>query len=308
MKTFWLGAMNFGGRVSEAESKAIIACALSRGVTHIDTSNSYGDGTSERIVGEAIGKSLDVVVATKVGMGRIGGKTEGLSSTVIAASVEASRKRLKRDVLDILYLHAPDPETPIELTIETIVKLIDERKIRRWGVSNYAAWQIAEMLLFCDRQKVDRPAISQVLYNVVVRQIELEYLSFARGRNVLTVVYNPLGGGLLSGKHRLEALPTTASRFAKNKMYQRRYWSKPMFDRAVALEAVALEAGRSLVSLAYGFIAAREGVSGILVGPSDVSHIDDALLAMSQPLDASTIKKIDEIEITISGTDARYAR
>ena len=307
-KTLWLGAMNFGGRVSKEASQSIIAHALSRGLVHIDTSNSYGDGESERIVGASIGKSLDVVVATKVGMARRGGRSEGLSPQAIVASVDASRKRLGRDILDILYLHAPDPETPIEATLETLVQLIDERKIGSWAVSNYAAWQVAEMLLLCEARKWPKPALSQVLYNTLVRQIELEYLPFARARGVKTVVYNPLAGGLLSGKHRSENLPNSASRFAKNTLYQKRYWSKPMFDRVTALEGIARDARRSLVALSYGFLAAREGVSGILVGPSEVSHIDDAIDAMSLPLDTSILNKIDAFESSILGTDARYAR
>ena len=308
MKTIWLGAMNFGTRVSDAESKSIIGHAIERGITHFDTSNSYGDGTSERIVGDAMGKAVDVTLATKVGMGKSRGKSEGLSPKTIVASVEASRKRLRRETIDVLYLHAPDPETPIEQTIGAIVKLIDERKIRRWGVSNYAAWQVAEILLFCAAQQVPRPAISQVLYNVLVRQIELEYMPFAKARALETVVYNPLAGGLLSGKYSHDDPPTSASRFAKNKLYQRRYWSRPMFGRAAALEEVARDAGRSLLSLAYGFVAANDGVSGVLVGPSAAAHVDAAILAMSEPLNASILKKIDEIEMAMSGTDARYAR
>ncbi len=304
----WLGAMNFGGRVPRDTSDAIIKHALSRGVTHIDTSNSYGDGTSETIVGETVGKLLDVTVATKVGLARRAGKNEGLSPAIIRASVDASRKRLRRDTLDTLYLHAPDPETPVDVTIGTLVQLIDEHKIRSWSVSNYAAWQLAEMLLFCEQRGLPKPQLSQVLYNVLVRQVELEYLSFAKARGIRTLVYNPLAGGLLTGKHSHASLPTATSRFANNKVYQRRYWSKPMFDRVAVLEQIARDCDRSLLSLAYGWLAARQGVAGILVGPSAVSHIDDAIGALALPLDVQTIKQLDDLEAAGSGTDARYAR
>jgi aryl-alcohol dehydrogenase-like predicted oxidoreductase len=304
----WLGAMNFGSRIAADLSVAIIEHALSRGITRIDTSNSYGDGISETIVGDTVGKLLDVYVATKVGLARKSGQNEGLSPGVIRESVDASRRRLRRDAIDTLYLHAPDPRTPIDVTIGALVQLIDEGKIRSWSVSNYAAWQIAEMLQFCETRGLPKPQFSQVLYNVLVRQIELEYLAFARARSVCTIAYNPLAGGLLSGKHRHDSLPTAASRFAKNKVYQGRYWSRSMFDRVAALQKIAHDCGRPLVSLSYGWLAAQEGIAAVLVGPSAVSHIDEAIDALARPLDGHYVNMIDDVEAAASGTDVRYAR
>ena len=180
----FLGAMNFGKRTSEAESKAVVARALELGIEHIDTANAYGEGISETIVGDALRRSGGardkVTIATKCGFGRVAGKLEGLSRARIREAIDGSLSRLGTDHVDVYYLHVPDHDTPIDETLDAVAELLEEKKILAWGVSNYAAWQVLEMIHKADARKMPRPVIAQQLYNVLLRQLDVEYFAFAR--------------------------------------------------------------------------------------------------------------------------------
>src|SRR5437868_2975832 len=171
-----LGTMNFGKRTPPAVSIQIIARAEECGIVFLDTANAYNDGESERIVGRAIaGRREEFLVATKVGLARIDGKPEGLGGERVLRACDESLSRLGTEYIDVYYLHAPDPRTPIEQTLGAIATLLGAGKIRAWGVSNYASWQILEMFGHAERLGLPRPALSQVIYNLLVRQIEIEY-------------------------------------------------------------------------------------------------------------------------------------
>ena len=176
-----VGTMNFGARTPAPEARRIVSRALERGVPFFDTANSYGNGEAERLLGQALrGRRAEVGLATKVGLARVRGKPEGLSAGQVVRAVEDSLKRLGTDYVDVLYLHAPDPATPVEETLEAVHGLLRAGKARHWGVSNHAAWQLLELRGLCDARGMPRPALSQVLYNVLVRQVEVEYLPFTR--------------------------------------------------------------------------------------------------------------------------------
>lgn len=299
-----LGCMNFGRRTPEPEAKKIIARALERGVTLFDTANAYNDGESERIVGRAL-RGHDVHLATKVGSW----KREGLSAARVAAACDESLQRLGRDHIDLYYLHVPDPSTPIEVTLDAFGTLLGSGKITRIGVSNYASWQVLEMFQHCDRAGLARPVVSQQLYNLLIRQLDLEYLRFAARYALHTTVYNPLAGGLLARTgDEITAAPTRGSRFDKNALYQRRYLSDVFFEATRAYAALAQELGLDLVTLAYAWLAQRPGVDSILVGPGSVAHLDDALDAVATPLPSQAVEAIDAIHRDLVGTDASYAR
>ena len=173
--------MNFGKRTPAPEARRIVDRAIERGVRFFDTANVYGNGESERILGQALrGRRAEVGIATKVGIARVQGRPEGLSAARVERALEESLERLGTDFVDLFYLHAPDPATPIEETLEAMGRVLQAGKARHWGVSNFAAWQILELNTLCDARGLPRPAVSQVLYNLLVRQIELEYLPFTR--------------------------------------------------------------------------------------------------------------------------------
>jgi aryl-alcohol dehydrogenase-like predicted oxidoreductase len=306
-----LGCMNFGKRTSEAEALRILDRAIGAGIEVIDTANVYNDGESERIVARALRQRRDsrpLKVATKVGFARVDGKPEGLSPAAIARACDASLARLGLDAIDIYYLHAPDPSVPIEDTLGALAELRHAGKIYDFGVSNFASWQILEIFGICERIGLARPVISQVIYNVLIRQVEIEYLRFAQKYQLHTTVYNPLAGGILARPMTRELGIPQGGRFDNNKLYQRRYWSDRMFDAAAALASAAAVHDRTLLELAYGWLAVRPGVDSILVGPASVEHLDAALAALARPLPPELLARADEIHAEMSGTDASYAR
>ena len=297
----FVGTMNFGKRTPEREARAIVACALERGITAFDTANAYCDGESERILGRALGaRRPDCFVATKVGFGRTGGRPEGLSAMRVTEAIDESLARLAMDYVDVYYLHVPDYTTPIEATLEAMARVLDAKKARAWGVSNFASWQILEMFAIADRTGMPRPLISQQMYNLLVRQLEIEYFKFTAQHPIHTTVYNPLAGGLLSGKQ--------GARFEKNTLYQKRYLSRAFFEATAELGKIAERAGMSSVDLAYAWLARRPGVDSILVGPATVVHLEAAIDARLRLLDEETRDAVDAVHRQLAGTDATYAR
>lgn len=304
-----LGAMNFGKRTDEKESRAVVARALDLGIVHIDTANAYNDGASERIVGEAVRSRRDqVVLATKCGFGRREGKPEGLGPERVRAAIDESLGRLGTDWVDIYYLHVPDHDTPIEKTIDAVGDLLEKKKIRAWGVSNYAAWQVLEMIHLADERKMPRPRIAQQLYNVLLRQLDVEYFAFARRYEVHTTVYNPLAGGLLAGKHQRDGSTQKGSRFDKNSLYQRRYFTDTMFDRVEALRDLARAERMSLLDLSYAWLAGAPGVDSILLGPASVTQLEEGVAACSRGLSPEVRGLVDALHRVWVGTDASYVR
>ncbi len=303
-----LGTMNFGKRTPASDSERIIHGAIERGIDFFDTANVYCDGESERILGRALkGKRGACTIATKVGFARIDGKAEGLGRARLLAACYASLSRLGIDCIDLYYLHVPDHATPIEESLDALSELLDKKKISRWGVSNYASWQILEMMHIADARKMPRPVMSQQIYNVLIRQLEVEYFKFTRKFPIVTTVYNPLAGGLLTGKHACGA-SQKGSRFENNRLYQTRYWSEAMFDRTEELGAIARDEGLALTDLAYAWLAGRPEVDAILVGPGTMEHLDSALAACDQVLSPAVRQRIDDAYRNWQGTDVTYAR
>ncbi len=311
----FLGAMNFGRRTPEAESHRIVARALELGIVHIDTANAYGDGASETIVGHAIkGRRDEVVIATKCGFGRIGGKLEGLSGARIREACDASLARLGTDWIDIYYLHVPDHETPIDETLDALAGLVEDKKIRAWGVSNYASWQILEMIHAGEAKRegkakpLPRPIIAQQLYNVLLRQLDVEYFAFARRYGIHTTVYNPLAGGLLAGKHARDGSTQRGSRFDKNRLYQGRYFTDVMFDRVDALSDLARAEGMSLLELSYAWLSGAPGVDSVLLGPASVTQLEEGVNACTRGLTPEVRGLVDALYRVWLGTDTSYVR
>jgi aryl-alcohol dehydrogenase-like predicted oxidoreductase len=304
-----LGTMNFGKRTSAAESARIMDRAVERGVALFDTANMYSDGESERLVGRAIAaKRGSIVLATKVGYGRVGGKSEGLSRAAITRALDESLGRLATDYVDVYYLHGPDAATPIEETIDAIAEQIAKGRVRHLGVSNFSSWQILEIDHLCDARGLARPRISEVMYNLLIRQVEVEYLRFARQYPIHTTVYNPLAGGLLTDRYLPGQSVASGSRFDKNKLYQKRYWNDRMLELVASYRALAAEHPLSTVELAYAWLAHTPGVDSILVGPGSVDHLDAALDAVEKPISAELREKARALHEAFTGTDASYAR
>ena len=299
------GTMNFGKRTPEEEAHRIVARALERGVTLFDTANAYGD--SEPILGRALRGQRSARIASKVGSRPAGEGREGLKADVVLRACDETLQRLGVERIDLYYLHWPDMRTPLEETLSALQNLVQAGKIGHWGISNYASWQIVDMERICARTGLSRPTTAQQIYNLLIRQLDVEWWAFTRQHPIHTTVYNPLAGGLLAGRA-LRVEPAKGSRFDGNKMYQRRYLSDRFFELVEAYSELAREAGLTPVQLAYGWLAARPGVDSVLLGPADVSQLDAGIDACAKPLGADLCARIDDIHRAFSGTDATYAR
>lgn len=310
---FVLGTMTFGDTADEAASAAILDSALEAGITVVDTANGYAGGTTEGILGRLLGSRRDdVILASKAGMPHPdAGEDSPLSARALRASVEGSLARLGTDRIDLFYLHQPDRAAPLEETLSTFADLVREGKVQALGVSNFAAWQIGDVIRVADEVGAPRPVVAQQLYNLVARRIESEYLEFAAIHDLHTMVYNPLGGGLLTGKHTFEATPGEG-RFGDSRlaaMYRERYWNEDLFRAIGALTEVAASAGLSLVELSFRWLFSQPGVGSVLLGGSKPEQFKANLpFAAAPPLDADLLKACDEIGATLNGPMPAYNR
>ena len=302
-----VGTMNFGKRTPAAEAERIVAFSVERGLRYFDTANVYNAGESERILGRALkGRRASSRIASKVGIGRIG-SNEGLAPERIRAAIDESLERLGTDYLDLYYLHAPDPKTSLESTLEAMDGLVKAGKIRAWGVSNYASWQIGDIFHICKARGFAKPVISQLLYNLLIRQLDLEYFAFAKQSAIHTTVYNPLAGGLLAGKG-LSNQIEPGSRFDNNQMYQRRYLSDRFFELTQAYAQLARDSGLDPVQFAYGFVAQKPGVDSILLGPATQAQLEAGITGAALQLPNQLVEQANELHRAYLGTDVSYAR
>ena len=223
-------------------------------------------GESERIVGKALsGRRDQIVLATKAGEQVSSGPFgSGLSRKHVIAEAEASLKRLGTDYIDIYYMHKPDPHTPVGETLGAFSDLVRAGKVRYVGMSNYAAWQVGEALYQSRQRGLSEPVVSQQVYNLITRGIETEFLPFAKTYQRATVIYNPLAGGFLTGKHKRGA-PSVNTRFSLKKSYEDRYWNGRNFDAVDELMAIADRAGMTIAEMALRFCL-RDGIDSVLIG------------------------------------------
>jgi aryl-alcohol dehydrogenase-like predicted oxidoreductase len=306
-----MGTMTFGDQADENESRRMVDFCLDAGINFFDTANVYHQGRSEEVLGKCLGpKRSSIVLASKV-RGVMGEPPRygGLSRKAIRMAIDESLKRLHTDYLDIYYLHQPDHDTPIEETLEAMRDLYKEGKARYIGCSNYAAWQIGEMFSICRAENIVPPWISQPMYNLLARGIEQEYLAFARRHEVSCICYNPLAGGLLTGKHDLNRGPLPGTRFDGNENYQRRYWRPEYFDAVKELKKLAQQCGRSLPELAFSWIIHQPGVDSVLVGASSLKQLQENLAAAGSPaLPSEVLEACDTIWSTLRGPTPIYNR
>ena len=305
-----LGTMTFGMQTEEADAARMIDMALDQGVNFIDTADVYVGGVSEEIVGRVLqGRRDRVVLASKVAnkSGPDPIRDVGLNRWHVLRGVEESLRRLQTDCLDILYMHRPDPATPIEETLAAFDLLVRQGKVLYVGMSNHAAWQVCEALWKAQDGGWARPAVMQVPYNLIARSIDEECVAFSRQHHIGMAVYNPLAGGLLTGKHERGA-PTPGTRFALNANYQDRFWSEPHFDAVEALRPVAAAAGLELTELALRWLLSQPHVDSIILGVSKVEHLRQNLAACQGRLDEATLAACDEAWATLRGPHFRYNR
>jgi aryl-alcohol dehydrogenase-like predicted oxidoreductase len=305
------GTMTFGAQTDEGTAVRMIDRCLEAGVNFFDTANVYNQGRSETIVGKALaGRRGKVILATKVrGKMESAPDETGLARAAICKALDSSLKRLQTDHVDLYYLHQPDYDAPIEETLAAIDELVRAGKVRYPAVSNYAAWQVAEIHWICEKKGYKPPYISQPMYNLIARGIEEEYLPFCQRFGVAVVPYNPLAGGLLTGKHARQSGPIQGTRFDGNQMYQDRYWHADDFTAVEELKSVAREAGKTLVELAFQWLLSQPAVDSIILGASRLEQLQENLKACEGgPLDAAVLARCDAVWKRLRGVTPKYNR
>ena len=305
-----LGTMTFGAQADEAGASAILDTAAEAGVTLLDAADVYPaggtPGTTEEIVGRWLrGKRDQFVVATKCGM-PVGPAPwqKGCSRSHILRSVDASLRRLGTDHVDLYQLHCFDPLTPLDETLGALDSLVRSGKVRHLGCSNWFAYQLALALGRSDVHDWERFVSVQPRYNLLHRPMERELVPLCLDQGVGMIPYNPLAGGLLTGKHRHVEAPDPETRFGRSPVYRDLYWREEEFDTVDTVEALAREAGLPLTTLAVAWTLAQPGVTASIIGASRVDQLADSLAAATTSLDEDLLRRLHRATVAHRGGPA----
>lgn len=301
-----LGTMTFGLQCDEAASFAILDAAAQAGINFLDTADVYPLGGTLEDVGrteEIIGKWLrgrrdQFIVATKCA-GKAGPAPwqQGTSRKHVLSAVEASLRRLGTDYVDLYQVHHFDAATPHDETLEAFDTIVRSGKARYVGCSNYLAYRLARALGRSEALGLTRFASVQPRYNLLFRQIERELLPLCAEEGLAVMPYNPLAGGLLTGKHRASA-PPPEGRFTlgtAGSMYAERYWKEREFAAVAALADLAGEAGVELTTLAVAWVLANPAITAPIVGASRPEQLKANVAALDLAIDPGLKAKLDAL-------------
>jgi aryl-alcohol dehydrogenase-like predicted oxidoreductase len=281
----------------ETESRRIIDAFLDAGGNFIDTANVYVAGESEEVVGRAIkARRDDVVLATK-GWGPIGEgpNTTGLGRKYLARALEASLRRLGTDYVDLYQCHRPDPDTPVEETMATLHSFVQSGKVRYIGCSNWTGSQIVEAQ-WAAKENGGTPFVSlQPRYSLTSRQIEADTLPACQRHGLGTMIYSPLGGGVLTGKYRKGEQPPADSRAARGGPWARMLEDERALDTADAVGKVAAELGTTSTAVAIAWVLARRGVTSVIIGPRTFEQYEQNMEGFDLTLDPATVKQLSDL-------------
>jgi len=305
-----LGTMTFGNQCDEPTSHAIMSKAFDAGVTFFDTADAYPLGATLETVGRTEeyigrwfqghpGRRSQVVLATKF-YGQVGSgpNDQGGSRKHIVQAIEGSLRRLQTDYIDLYQMHFPDHETPIDETLSALDDLVHSGKVLYIGCSNFPAWELCEALWTSDKLGLARFDSVQPRYNLLFRQIEAELLPLAMDQGIGVISYNPLAGGLLTGRYQPGQAPAEGSRFTvqnAGKLYQARYWQEPQMQAVEELKAFCQEHHIDIAQLAIAWVLAQPAITSAIVGASKPEHLDQTLPAVDLVLDEQMRAVCDDI-------------
>jgi 1-deoxyxylulose-5-phosphate synthase len=311
-----LGTMTFGLQCDEEQSRAILDASAESGINFIDTADVYPLGGSLETVGrteEIIGRWLgsrrsEFIVATKC-VGPMGPNEwdRGASRKHVLDAIDGSLRRLGTDYVDLYQLHFPDSTTPIDETLEALDAVVRSGKARYVGCSNFLAYKLARAIGRSEARGLVRFDSVQPRYNLIFREIERELLPLCAEEGIGVIPYNPIAGGLLSGKHDRGAAPTEGTRFTvanAGVMYQQRYWHERELGTVDALRPIAAEAGISMATLAVAWVLANPTITSAIVGASRPGQLADSVAALDVTLDAGTLQRLDELTAEYRRGDA----
>jgi aryl-alcohol dehydrogenase-like predicted oxidoreductase len=299
-----LGTMTFGSPVAEADAVRLVHGAMDLGINFIDTANVYEGyarylgspgGTAEEIIGKALsGRRDQAVVATKVcaPIGP-GPQDRGLSASHILREVDRSLKRLQTDYIDLYIIHWPDKHVPLETTLAAIDQCVRQGKVRYFGASNHNAAQLCEMLWLADRNGWPRVVSSQIPFSLLRREFQQD-LEFCQRHSIGVTPYQPLQGGLLTGKYSRGQKPPVDSRAAEKPDWMWNF-DDSLFDRLekIATLATELRIPASQYSLAWAL--RQPAMSSLVVGVKSLQQIQDAVASLEIEIPPAHLDQIDQV-------------
>ena len=292
-----LGCNNFGGRLELPETKAVVHAALDAGVNFFDTADIYGGrGGSETQLGEILGSERQhIILASKFGMKMSDdGKEQGASRSYIVKAVEGSLKRLRTDYLDLYQIHQPDPNTPIEETLEALSELTQQGMVRYLGLSNYSAEGISQAQDEAKRLGVPGFVSSQDEYSLLVRELETTLLPTLTEQSLGLLPYFPLANGLLTGKyHAGEAAPGDARLSGRGE--GDKYFNEENLETVEKLRAFAKARDRTLLELAFSWLLSKPVVSSVIAGATKPEQIEANAQAADWQLSEDELAEVDEL-------------
>lgn len=303
-----LGTMTFGNQCDEPTSHAIMDQAFAGGVTFFDTANAYPLGSTSEMLGRtekyigswlSQGKREQIVLATKF-FGKMGAglNEKGGSRKHIVQAVEASLKRLQTDYIDLYQMHFPDPETPLDETLRALDDLVRSGKVLYIGCSNYPAWLLTRALWISDKAGLARFDCVQPRYNLLFRHIEAELLPLAVDQGIGVISYNPLAGGVLTGRYQPGEKPGEGTRFTvrnAGELYQSRYWQDPQLQAVAKLKALCQEQDLALAQVALAWVLAQPAITSAILGASRPEQLAQTLPAVDLVLNEQILAACDDV-------------
>ena len=300
-----LGTMTFGAETDREGAHAQLDAFLEAGGTLVDTADVYTAGTSEEIIGEWFADrpaeiTERVVLATK---GRFPTSGEpngvGLSRRHLTRALDASLRRLGVEAIDLYQVHAWDPWTPVEETLETLDAFVRAGKVHNVGLSNFTGWQLQKAVDVADSAGLSRPVTLQPQYSLLVREVEWEIVPAAEHNGLGLLPWSPLGGGWLSGKYTRDTPPTGATRLGENpergvEAYARRNAQQRTWDVIDAVQTIAQGRGVSMAQVALAWLAAQPVVSSVVLGARTLEQLQDDLGSADLELEVEELVALDE--------------
>jgi aryl-alcohol dehydrogenase-like predicted oxidoreductase len=315
-----LGTMTFGLQTDEPTSHRILDTATDGGITFLDTADVYPlggtvetTGRTEEIIGRWLraqgpGRRGQFIVATKA-VGKMGPNSwdQGASRKHLLDAIDASLKRLQTDHVDLYQLHSDDRETPLDESLEALDVIVRSGRARYIGVSNFLAYRLARAIGRAELHRLTRLVSVQPRYSLLFREIERELLPLASEEGLGVIPYNPLAGGLLSGKYKADEKPEDNTRFTLGTaggMYQDRYWNERSFATIAQLDKLADEAGVPLATLAVAWVMANPLITAPLLGASKPEQLTATLAAAEYKLEPALKQKLDDLTAEYRKGDA----
>lgn len=302
-----LGTMTFGEQIFGEDVRNIVECFLSHGYKELDTAYVYNDGECERLLGEALkGISRDSYeISSKVNP-RISGKLDG---EAVLSQVNGSLERLGIERMDTLYLHFPDPQTPVESALEACAKLYDEGKFVTLGLSNFPAWLVGEVYNICDRHGWMLPKVYEGLYNPLSRFAERELNRALDYYGMCFYAYNPLAGGMLTNKYSGKDRTLKTGRFTNRPNYQQRYWKDSYFESIDRIKETCQKYDINIVEAAYRWLANHSMLNGdrgdaIIVGASRLAQLEQNMETLQKGVLPEEIVAVIEAAWDVCKADA----